>query len=146
MDKQKRQAIQLECRDLVWELAQATDHGQYDEAIKYYAPDAVWMRAGKAMKGQAEILRALKDRLPSHVARHVVSNIKIDVKDDSHAEGVTYYIAFTGDSGQTPPKLPIMESRPFSMGEWHDRYVLTKEGWKLAYRETRRLFERAGGH
>jgi len=32
------------------------------------------------------------------------------------------------------------------MGEWHDKFVKTAQGWKFASRETKRLFERQGGH
>jgi hypothetical protein len=63
-----------------------------------------------------------------------------------HAEAVTYYLAYHHDPGTASPAFPLPLDPPFSLGEWHDRFVRTADGWRIAHRETRRLFERRGGH
>jgi hypothetical protein len=76
--------------------------------------------------------------------RHLVTDTRIIVKDENHAEGVSYYMAVNHDPKTKDAKLPL-PLEPFSMGEWHDKYVKTPQGWRFAHREVKRLFQKAGG-
>jgi SnoaL-like domain len=145
MNDSERRLIESECRDLVVALCQLSDHGEKEKAVQCFTPDGTWIRGGKPFTGRAEMLQSFRGS-PTQVIRHLTSNILITVKDDKSAEGVTYYLAFHTDPGTAPPKLPLPLEPPFSLGEWHDKFVRTPEGWRISHREVKRFFQHAGGH
>jgi len=146
MDATERRSIEQECRDLVVTLTHYSDHGQHEQAVDLFTPDGTWIRGGKPYTGRSEMLQSFNRGSGTQVIRHVTSNIRIEVKDERTAEGVTYYIAFNQDPGAASPKLPLPFAPPFSMGEWHDKFVRTPAGWRFSHREVKRLFQRAGDH
>ncbi len=82
----------------------------------------------------------------TQLTRHINGGTLVRVLDDNNAESVTYYVALHHDPKTENAKLPLPFDPPFSMGEWHDKFVRTPKGWKFSSRETKRLFERQGGH
>jgi ketosteroid isomerase-like protein len=146
MDIKDRRGIEDECRDLVVAWAHHTDQGRFEKTAELFADDATWMRGGKPLKGRNEILANLQKRASTTVVRHLVAGIRIEVKGADTAEGVTYYIVFGGKAESEPVKLPLPINHVFAMGETHDSFRLTPGGWRIAYRETRRLFEGEAGH
>jgi hypothetical protein len=145
MDHKEQLEIERECHDLVVTLCQLSDHGENAKAVDLFSPDGTWIRGGKPYKGRAEMLESFNRGSGHSVIRHLTSNIKIDVKDANTAEGVTYYLAINHDPGTATPKLPL-PLNPFSMGEWHDKFVKTPSGWRFSFREVKRIFQREGGH
>jgi hypothetical protein len=141
MDLRDRRAIEDECRDLVVAWAHHTDQSRFADTIALFADDATWIRGGKTLSGRGEIMANLEKREPGTVVRHLVAGSRIAVKSDDQAEGVTYYVVFRGTADSEPPAFPLALDRIFAMGETHDRFRRTPEGWRIAYRETRRLFE-----
>jgi hypothetical protein len=146
MDTNERLGIERECHDLVVTLTHFSDHGETAKAVDLFTPDGTWIRGGKPYVGREEMLASFKRASATQVIRHVTSNIRIMVKDERSAEGVTYYIAFNQDPGEPAPKFPLPFAPPFSMGEWHDKFVRTGTGWRIAHREVKRLFQRQGDH
>lgn len=143
MNANERRDIARECTDLVIALTHLSDHGQNEESVDLFTPDGTWIRGGKPYTGRAEMAQSFRGAA-TQVIRHLTSNILVTVKDDTTAEGVTYYLAFHHDPGTAQPKLPLPLDPPFSLGEWHDKFVKTPEGWRIAHREVRRFFQHAG--
>ena len=146
MDKTERKQIEQECRDLVTMLTQYGDHREAEKAVALFAEDGTWIRGGKPFKGRAALLDSYSRGSATQVTRHVGANTMITVTDENNAEGVTYYIAYHHDPKTASPTLPLPLDPPFSMGEWHDKFVRTPEGWRFSFRETKRLFQHQGGH
>jgi hypothetical protein len=146
LDAEERKRIEQECRDLVIAVAQLGDHRQAEEAAALFSEDCTWIRGGRPYRGREGIIESYARISPTQVTRHMSANSLVTVRDDERAEGVTYYMALHHDPGMDTPELPLPLDPPFSMGEWHDRFVRTPEGWRIAHRETKRLFERRGGH
>ncbi len=146
MDSEERKKIEQECRDLVTAVIQYGDHKETESAVALFSEDCTWIRGGKPFKGRAAVFESYKRGSPTQVTRHIGANTLITVLDADNALGVTYYIAFHHDPKTDNPQFPLPFDPPFSMGEWHDRFVRTPEGWRISHRETRRLFERQGGH
>jgi SnoaL-like domain len=144
MDANEKRLIQGECRELVVLLTHHSDHGAHEQAVDLFTPDGTWIRGGKPFTGRAEMLKSFARGSGTTVIRHFTSNICIEVTDERTATGVTYYIAFNHDPGTATPALPLPLDAPFSLGEWHDRFVRTPAGWRFAHREVKRLFQRAG--
>lgn len=144
MNDSERRTIEQQCRDLVVQLCQLSDHGEREKSVDLFTADGTWIRGGKPFKGRAEMLQSFRSS-PTQVIRHLTSNILITVKDDNSAEGVTYYLAFHNDPGTAEPKLPL-PLEPFSLGEWHDKFTRTPAGWRFSHREVKRFFQAVGGH
>lgn len=142
MHENERLKIQQECRDLVTKLNHYNDHRRSEEAAALFAEDGAWIRRGRPIRGKAELLASFQ-RGGTRVNRHVGAATLITVQDEDHAEGVTYYLALHHDPGTGDAKLPLPFEPPTTMGEWHDKFVRTPQGWRFAERSTVRVF--AGG-
>ncbi len=142
MDASERLKIEQECRDLVTKLNHYNDHRRAEDAVTLFADDGCWIRRGRPVRGTTELLASFK-RGGTQVNRHIGTGTLITVQDENHAEGVTYYMALHHDPGTPNPTLPLPFEPPTTMGEWHDKFVRTPQGWRFAERETLRVF--AGG-
>lgn len=138
MEANERLKIEQECRDLVTKLNHFHDHRRAEEAAALFAEDGCWIRRGRPTRG-AELLASFQ-RGGTRVNRHVGAATLITVLDEDHAEGVTYYLALHHDPGTAEAKLPLPFEPPTTMGEWHDKFVRTPQGWRFAQRETLRVF------
>lgn len=141
MDNAKRKEIEQECRDLVVQLCHYSDHKEHQKATNMFIPEGVWIRGGKPYSGHDEIMKSFTGRSTTTFGRHCTANTLITVEDDDHASGVTYYVLYNHDPKTDNPEFPL-PLVPFSMGEWHDKYVRTPEGWKFAHREVKRFFQK----
>jgi hypothetical protein len=149
MNDGQRKEIEQACRDLVLAITQYGDHRQADQAVTLFAEDATWLRGGTLYTGPEEIRESYRRGSPTQVARHISGGTVVTVVDGDHARSVTYYLAYNGDpgpqetQGEAPRETgPLPLGTPFSMGEWHDTFVRTPDGWRFASRATKRLFER----
>ena len=139
MDANERLKIEQECRDLVTKLNHYHDHRRADDAVALFAEDGCWIRRGRPIRGTAELLASFK-RGGTRVNRHVGAATLITVHAEDRAEGVTYYLALHHDPGTADAKLPLPFVLPTTMGEWHDKFVRTPQGWRFAERLTLRVF------
>ncbi len=140
MDENLRRQIEHDCRNLLYRHAQLSDRGQVVEAVGLFVPDGTWIRGGKPYTGHQQMLSS-SSRPATAISRHFTANTVVDVQDENHASAVSYYIVFRHDAGVSDPKFPLPLGGAFSMGEWHDRYVRTPDGWRFEFREVKRLFQ-----
>jgi hypothetical protein len=137
-DEQRK--IEQELRDLLIALNHHSDHREYDQALRLFAPDGSFISGPSTSAGHAQIAKMFSERSATLIARHLITNMNLTVKDADNAEGVSYYFALFSDPGPDP-KFPL-PLEPFSMGEWHDIFVRTPEGWRIKHHEVRRMFMR----
>jgi hypothetical protein len=146
VDLAERLGIEQQCRDLVSAVTQHGDRREFECAADLFAGDGVWVRGGKPYQGRAGVIESYSRIPASQFTRHMSANCLVTVEDADHASAITYYVAYHHDPGVDQPTFPLPFDPPFSLGEWHDRFVRTSGVWRIARRETRRLFERRGGH
>jgi SnoaL-like domain len=142
MDSSQRAEIERQCRDLVLAVTQHGDHGEHAEAVSLFAEGGVWIRGGRPFTGSEELLASYGAEPSSQVTRHINGGSVITVQDEDNAQGVTYYLAYRHNAESEDAQLPLPLESPFSLGEWHDRFVRTDAGWRFAARETKRVFVR----
>ena len=140
MEIERRRQIELECRNLITALVHHYDHGEAEQAARLFVPDGLWVKTGVPYRGRAAIITSFANQPATLVLRHFTSNILINVHDGQNASAVTYYLAFVGDRGRSPPDSEIQIEAPKSLGEWNDTFILTSEGWRFTRREGRRIF------
>ena len=68
--------------------------------------------------------------------RHVASNMRFVATGPDSAEGTTMLTVFMDDSGDWATSVPWV------VGEDHDRFVRTAQGWRFAHRSWVPLFTR----
>jgi hypothetical protein len=124
------------CRRLVVEFAHLLDHRRFEETAALFAEDAVWDRHGESLVGPSAILGVLRERPSTQVERHVMTTTLVDRVTDTECTAVSYVLIYRASEG-SPTPLPLV-------GEFHDRFVLTAQGWRFAYRTSVAAFASAG--
>jgi hypothetical protein len=129
----------VELSRLVIEHAWRADHDRSDTIHELYMEDGVLDLSPVPLRGCKTIQewgRRLVEAPPWRVIRHVCGNMRFVADGPDAANGITVLTAFmTAGSG---PAATV----PFSVREDHDRFVRTKQGWRLASRRWVELFSR----
>lgn len=129
-----RAAIEAACTRVIVDYCHSIDSFDDARMVQLFAQDGEWVRPGQAPlcgKGQIAAYMAGRDR--SITMRHMTSNIRIDVQDATHAVGRTYWTLYR-QSSSTPVAQALT---PFSVGEYHDAFVLEDGQWCFQRREIR---------
>ncbi len=124
------------CTDLVLDYAYFRDRPDADGVANLFTEDAQLTVLGQTFVGRAAIGKRIRDAAGGPVFRHMMSTIRIFPDDETHAHGVSYAAVYTAPAGQAPRPL----HQPAAVGEYHDRFVLTAAGWKIAQREFVAIF------
>jgi ketosteroid isomerase-like protein len=131
-------AIEHACTRVLLKSMSTFDDRDFKAFADLFTVDAVFVRANQPSEplvGREAILVALNARPTDRLTRHLCTNIEIEVLDASRAKGRCYLLSFS-----TSTSLPDhVGGRPADsiqrMGEYHDQYVRTAEGWKIARRD-----------
>ena len=129
MKNKDRRAAEADCARLIALYANLTDEARGEEVVALYAEDGVMVRPtapNAPVAGREAILEAFKAR-PPRITRHICSNVVIDVESDTTARGTSAMLLFTGEAA------PLV-------GSFHDRFVLTDDGWRFAERRGSLIF------
>ena len=135
MTDEERMAAEWACTKLINRYTLLNDAGDWDAVAALYTHDGAMARPSapdKPVIGRDAILAAFKSR-PARAARHVVSNIVVDVMSDTEATAfsvLTLYQGVVSDDGGLPKRDP---SGPL-VGYYKDELRKTDEGWRFASR------------
>lgn len=126
-------AIVEACTALILSYARLVDHGRAAEVADLFVEDGVWEWDVDRLEGRDRVRTAFQRRQArdDRVSRHVCTNVAVEVVDPDHAAGVTYLTLYRQDGVETVPG-PL--DGPVLVGEYHDRFVRTPEGWRFAHR------------
>jgi SnoaL-like domain len=147
MDAATRRAIEWECAHNTVRFYNRLDAAKGAEAAALFAEDGLWFREGDAgaFRGRAEIA-AHVDRLPERgdpavapedrMVYHLVTNLEVDVRDDTTAEvrALTAIVPGVRGKGAEPGTSKGIVAI-FPTVEIHRR---TAEGWRIAEKRTSR--------
>lgn len=142
MDDLQTLMIERACARLVSEYCHFVDHGEAARLADQFTEDGVWAWREAVMEGQAAIRRGFQQRQgnTARMSRHVCSNLKLDIVDADHVEGVVYLTLFRHDGD--PDRLTSPAGPPDMIGEYRDRFRRTADGWRFERRELVVSFER----
>ena len=127
VDAASARAISWDCEQTVLRLFGAMDALDYEHVADAFVADGVWHRAGKALRGHDAIVAAMNERPTGRLVRHVITNVVIDVLDETRATGRCYVTAYAGPAGSEPPAI----NAPWLLLTATHVFAPTDRGWKL---------------
>jgi len=134
-DERSEVADELAIRNLLAALswhADTTTMEDLDSYVACFTEDAMWEMLGDVRRGHAEILAGAQERRrngtngPGTDVRHSLSMTVVEFPEPGRAVARSYIQAYR--TASTAPSL-------FMMGEYHDAFRRTPEGWRLVHRK-----------
>lgn len=121
-------------QQLIFRLFYCLDTRDYPGVVSSFREDAVWVRLGKRLAGRAQMMQALKERSPTMVIHHIITNLHFESEATDHCKAVCYLTAYRHDAGKpfagpTPLKGPSQvgvcraEARHCGDGTWLLSYL-----------------------
>lgn len=130
------------CQAVSIAFANGVDHRRYDDVAALFTEDGVLNRTGHPVAGRAA-LRAWLDTRPVDIAtRHVCTNFHATRSAPDRAEGFTLFTFYRIAGDDATDALPL--AGPAAVGEYTDQFRLTPEGWRIARRDIRIVFQAPG--
>ena len=123
------------CEKLIAEYCQLVDFGNASAIADLFTADGSWTGPGVSMVGRDEIRAGFLRRqaVARRQSRHLCTNVLIRVEGDE-ATGLCYLLNFRHDSSTGVAELPAPSGFPKYVGEYHDHFVRTPDGWRFATR------------
>ncbi len=120
---------------LMTEYTRFVDFGEAGAIAELFTDDGVWDGPGVRMAGKDEVRRFFGERaaVTRRTSRHVITNIAIELTGPDTAVALSYLINYRHDSGGEVV-LPVPAGHPKYVGEYHDRFLRTADGWRFAER------------
>ncbi len=134
--------IKRDIQQLVNDYAMYRDRLDAKGYSSLFAEDGCLTVRGNKLCGREALYERLANADPSGVSMHVMTTSQITVIDPNNAEGVHYAAVYTGT--RTENQEGAIPVSGFSvLGQYHDRYVKTADGWKIKERVMQPVFTTA---
>lgn len=134
MTEAEKIAIEWQCEKLCKQFANYSDENNFNGICQLFTPDGSYFRPSvpdREIKGR-ETLHAEFLKRPPLIIRHLVLNCVITVESPRTARGFSYIIYLSAPLTDEP--IPLLAG-PMHIGEFHDDFVLTDEGWQFKQRK-----------
>lgn len=135
LDEASRRAIEWDCTKLINRYTLLNDAADWDAVADLYTQDGQMARPSapdQPIVGRSAIVAAFKSR-PARAARHVVSNIVVDVLSENEAIAQSVIVLYQGIASEHGG-LPTRDPKSPLVGTYTDRLRRTDDGWKFSER------------
>ncbi len=132
----------IECalRQLMYRETVLHDDHNYGDMIGLYGDDAEYRSPFRGvLRGRQQILDGLAARPKRRLARHLLTNVVVDVHDENHASSRCYVLGVANDEGH-PLKQPVPAVGAPVFGEHIYRFQRHSGVWKISFKETVAVF------
>ena len=131
----RRLADERACERLIVRYTHLVDFGRAPEIADLFTDDGVWRTDDFEMRGRDEILAGFGRRqgVTRRQSRHVCTNVLIEV-DGDRATGLCYLVNYRHDSETGEAEKPAPADVPKFVGEYHDTFRRTEDGWRFVDR------------
>lgn len=113
------------CSNLVTDYAYHRDQFNAAEFSNLFTENASLTVVNQTWEGRSNIEQRIEGLKTGSTIRHEMSTIRIVPVDEDHATGVSYATIYSAPAGETTVTGFVL------MGEYHDEFVRTAEGWKI---------------
>ncbi|WP_187368961.1 nuclear transport factor 2 family protein [Baekduia soli] len=144
MDDLERTVAERACERLIVDYARLVDFGNASGIADLFTEDGVWIGSDLHLDGREAIREWFVEReaLSRRVSRHVFTNIGVDVLSPDEAQSICYMINYRRDRRDGGDELPVAGDIPKWVGECHDRFARTADGWRFTQRRVEVAFHR----
>ncbi len=144
MDDLERLLAERACERLIMEYCRRVDFGNASGIADLFLPEGRWEGTDLVLDGQDEIRRWFTDReqLTRRVSRHLCVNVMVDVLSPDEAESLCFLVNYRHDRREGDRSSPVPMEVPKYLGELHDRFRRTPDGWRFAERRVEVAFVR----
>lgn len=145
MTTEQGQLIEAQIHRLLTLYANLNDLRDWQQVAALYTADGVLVRPvpGTApIHGREAILASFLARPTHRRTKHVACNLAVNVLSATQATAYSAYVIYYGTQDDSHP-LPLLDSTPPVLCEFHDELVLTSDGWRFARRHGQPLFRTA---
>lgn len=132
-----------EVRAAVLASARLVDAQDWRGFADLFAAEGELMRPdGTLMQGREAVFQAYSARDPERLTQHVLTNHEVDVVSKVQARSRCLVLLWSGKRGDAvgPKGRPADAAQ--QLGEFVDTLVRTPQGWCIARREARFMFQR----
>lgn len=145
-DELRRLLDERACERLIVVYAQLVDFGRASEIADLFTSDGRWQGTDLLLEGQEQIRAwfTRREGLARRLSRHVFTNVAVDVGVDGPdtARSLSYMVNYRRDRRAGEPDLPLAADLPKYVGECHDRFRRTDDGWRFVSRRVEVAFRR----
>lgn len=129
MDPVNSGVVEWKCQKAIVAFFRCLDESNYSGLLARMHPDGVWLRQGKQLMGEQQIMEAMHARSGTLRIHHILTNVLVDVDSESERASLFgYLLVFRHDDGEkhigpAPLKGPTSintcnaELRPIA-GDW----------------------------
>jgi hypothetical protein len=143
-DPLERLLAERACERLIVEYARRVDFGAASTIADLFVADGRWIGTDLLLDGREQIRTwfTRREGLARRVSRHVFTNVAVELVAADEATCVSYMVNYRHDrrDGDAPGIAPA--DAPKYVGECHDRFRLTPDGWRFAERRVEVTFVR----
>jgi hypothetical protein len=137
LSETERRNIEVACAALCIDYCEIVDAKDYPRMREVFADDAQYYspNAPDDLIRGAEAIVAYLSHIPATlVTQHLACNIRVHAESAGAASGSCRILLFTADGNTpaTPEGRKAAEKQ--RIGVYHDRYVRTPKGWRIAER------------
>jgi hypothetical protein len=136
------EAIRAGCEQLCIAFSYHLDHGDFESVVQLFAPNGVFVRNSEPLEGREAIREAYRQR-PAATTMHIVSNFHLLECTELTARASVYNIVVFAAS-VSDKVLKFDPATAIRILEFHDRFVLTEEGWRFTFRDARPMLQSIG--
>ena len=132
------------CERLIIEYSRRVDFGEAARIADLFTQDATWEGVDLLLTGREEIREWFSRRqgLQRRVSRHICTNIAVDLLSPTAARSLSYLVNERHDRAEGDLAMPAPGDVPKFVGECHDTFRLTDEGWRFTRRKVELAFVR----
>ena len=147
MDPIARLLAERACERLMTDYTRFVDFGEAGRIADLFTADGIWEADGVQMVGRDAIRAGFSARqgVERRTSRHVCTNVAVDVLGPHEARALSYLVNYRHDSRSGTAERPAPVDHPKFVGEYHDRFVHTADGWRFAHRRCDLAFVRLRG-
>jgi len=141
MTPDDRRAIEHDVEKVLLRFFHYLDGGDYDRLVALFAPDGVWHRQGKALRGPAAVREAMLARPPGIVTQHLASNVVVEAVNADYAEA-TLYLAVFAHNGGAEAKPPAPMELPNQVAIYREKLIRNGDDWRIVEITSKQNFKR----
>lgn len=136
MTELERLLIERACERLVLDSVAHNDQRDWKALAELYTVAGVVTRPdGTRIVGRVDIQAAYASGPADRVTRHLAAGTRVVVEDRETAHSTTIVAVVSGVRSDAPDAaFGIIPNDRQAVGELHDRFVLTIDGWRIAER------------